>query len=115
MDVTMMRLGWCVKKVVYFSLIIEPYHFTVKNIRRQISSVVDWKDLGIELDIDLAKLNEIERNCQGKVGDCRISMIDFWVNSDTSASWNKLAAALEAISQNVKAKDVRELGSKEGE
>ena len=77
--------------------------------------MADWKSLGIELDIDPAKLSEIERNYDKRVNDCRMSMVEFWVNSDTSASWNKLATALEAIFQNVKAKEVRELGRKEGE
>ena len=44
-----------------------------------------------------------------------MSMVELWLNSDTSASWNKLAAALDNISQNVKAQEVRELGKKEGE
>ena len=77
--------------------------------------MVDWKSLGIELDIDSTKLSEIERNCRGTVGDCRMSMVELWLNSDTSASWNNLATALDNISQNVKAQEVRELGKKEGE
>ena len=77
--------------------------------------MVDWKSLGIELGLDPAKLNEIEQNFRGMVSDCRQATIEFWVTSDTSASWNKLAAALEGISQNVKAQEVRELGRKEGE
>ncbi|KAL5502089.1 hypothetical protein EMCRGX_G008807, partial [Ephydatia muelleri] len=39
----------------------------------------------------------------------------FWVTSDTSASWKRLAAALEGISQYAKAQEVRELGRKEGQ
>ncbi|KAL5502159.1 hypothetical protein EMCRGX_G008883 [Ephydatia muelleri] len=39
-------------------------------------------------------------------------MVEFWVTSDTSASRKRLAAALECISQNVKAQEVRELGRK---
>ena len=95
--------------------IIEPNRFTTMNILRRTSDVVDWKSLGIELGLDPAKLNEIEQNFRGMVSDCRQAMIEFWVTSDTSASWNKLAAALEGISQNVKAQEVRELGRKEGE
>ena len=107
--------GEDVIKVMMSLYIIEPYRFTVKNILRQIGDVVEWKSLGIELDIDPAKLGEIDKNCRGAIGDCRMSMIEFWINSDTSASWIRLAAALEGISQNVKAQEVRELGRKEGE
>ena len=75
--------------------------------------MTDWKLLGIELNIALAKLNDIAHDCNNKVNDCRISMVDFWVHSDTTACWKKLANALERISQNVKAKEVRELERKE--
>ena len=77
--------------------------------------MVDWKYLGIKLNLDPATLDEIEQNCHGMAGDCRQAMVEFWVTSDTSASWKRLAAALEGISQNVKAQEVRELGRKEGE
>lgn len=91
----------------------EHYHFTVKNILRQISGVTNWKSLGIELNIPPAKLNDIAHDCNNIVDDCRISMVDFWVHSDTTACWNNLADALEHIFQKVKAKEVRELGRKE--
>eukprot|EP00731_Ephydatia_muelleri_P005953 Em0003g201a len=91
----------------------KPYRFTVKNITRELSDVVDWKDLGIKLNLDPATLVEIKHNCHGMIGDCRQAMVEFWVNSDTSASWKRLAAALEGISQYAKAQEVRELGRKE--
>ena len=47
---------------------IEPYRFTVKNILQQIGGVVEWKSLGIELDIDPAKLDEIH---QGRIQEFR--------------------------------------------
>ena len=92
---------------------ITEHHFTVKNILRQISGVTNWKRLGIELNIDTAKLNDIAHDCNNIVDNCRISMVDLWLNSDTTACWKKLANALEHSSQNVKAKEVRELGRKE--
>ena len=76
---------------------------------------MEWKSLGIELDINSAKLSEIDSNNRGRVGDCKRDMVDFWMASDTSASWNKLAQALDSISQNVRAKEVRALGRQEGE
>lgn len=95
--------------------IIEPNHFNIKNILREISGLMEWKSLGMELGLDPAMLGDIEHNCHGIVEDCGQAMVEFWITSDTSASWDKLAAALEAISQHVKAKDVRVLGRKEGE
>ena len=67
--------------------------FTIKNILRKIGDV-DWKALGIKLNLDPAKLIEIECKHRGLIGDCRYNMIEFWLTNDTSASWEKLEAAL---------------------
>ena len=67
--------------------------FTIKNILRKIGDV-DWKALGIKLNFDPAKLIEIECKHRGLIGDCRYNMIEFWLTNDTSASWEKLEAAL---------------------
>ena len=118
-----MSLGWCVKVIKFIvmssltilSYIIEPYRFTIKNITREIGDVEDWKSLGMNLKLDPTKLSEIEHDCHGVDAECRQAMVEFWVNSDTSASWKRLAAALEGISHHVKAQEVRELARKESE
>ena len=71
---------------------------------------MDWKSLGIELDISSARLNEIDVNNRGMVGACRGAMVEVWLATDVEASWSKLADALVAVGQNVRAELVRELG-----
>ena len=93
----------------------EPYIFNLKNILRQLDDVVDWKALGMELDISSARLNEIEVNNRGRFGACRRDMVEAWLATDGAASWSKLADALVAVGQNVRAELVRGLGRQAGE
>ena len=89
--------------------------FNLKNILRQLDVVVEWKSLGIELDISSARLNEIEVNNRGMVGACRRAMVEVWRATDLGASWSKLAGALVAVGQDVRAEHVRGLGRQAGE
>ena len=75
---------------------------------------MDWKSLGIELDISLASLNDIEADNKG-VGACRGAMVETWLATDGGASWNKLVDSLVTVHQNVRAGVVRELGRQAGE
>ena len=101
--------------LVMMSLNTTDYIFNQKNILRQLDVVVDWKSLGIELDISSARLNEIEVNNRGMVGACRGAMVEVWLATDGGASWSKLADALVAVGQNVRAGLVRGLGRQAGE
>ena len=81
--------------------------FNLKNILRQLDDVVDWKSLGMELDISSARLNEIEVNNRGRVAACRRDMVEAWLATDGAVSWSKLADALVAVGQDVRAELVR--------
>ena len=103
-----------IKVIVMTSPFIEPYHFTIKNILRMISGF-DWKSLGIKLNLNTVKLVEMECKHRGLVGDCRYSMIEFWLTNDPTASWENLATALDGISEIKKVQEMMDLGMKEGE
>ena len=101
--------------LMMMSLNTTDYVFNQKNILRQLDVVVDWKSLGIELDISSVRLNEIEVNNPGMVGACKGAMVEVWLATDVGASWSKLADALVAVGQNVRAELVRGLGRQAGE
>ena len=69
--------------------------------------MTEWKELGVHMDIDIAKLNEIDVNHRGLVGDCRLAMVDFWLKSDTSCSWMKLIVALNSLNYATLAEKTR--------
>ena len=81
--------------------------FTHKNILSALKDVVDWKSLGIQLNISLTKIEEIDINNRGQVADCRRHLIQFWLESDTSCSWKKLIDALSSCDHVVLAEQLK--------
>eukprot|EP00731_Ephydatia_muelleri_P002039 Em0001g2039a len=82
--------------------------FTPKNILHALNEVVDWKSLGVQLDISPAKLQEICVNNYNQVGDCKIAMVSIWLSSDNTCSWRKLIDALKSIGLHALAEGIRE-------
>ena len=70
--------------------------------------LIDWHKLGLLLDIDKSKLDEIRLDFD-KYGQSRQKdeMIYFWLQSDRNASWDKLCSALETMNANVLASQIR--------
>jgi len=69
--------------------------------------VVDWKSLGIRLDISDAKLEEIRIYNRDHVEGCKIAMVTYWLQSDKTCSWKKIIDALTTISLHVMAEGIR--------
>lgn len=60
---------------------------------------VNWKNIGIELDIDLGTLNAIEKHRKGDPDECLLDMLNMWLKQvDPPPSWESLAEALESVS-----------------
>ena len=68
---------------------------------------MDWKSLAIQLEMSGTKIQEIDVNNRGRVSDCRRDMIEFWLQSDISCSWQKLIDALTSSDQSVLAEEIR--------
>ena len=68
-----------------------------------------YYDIGLELDIVTSKLRIIRNDTRfpGFEDKCQ-EMLNLWLESDISATWEKLCKALERIDQSVLAKDIRE-------
>ena len=81
--------------------------FTYKNVVKALKDLVEWKELGVQLDISAPKIEEIDVNNRGQVADCRRDLVQFWLESDVSCSWKKLIDALENIHKPVLAKKIR--------
>ena len=74
---------------------------TVKELMVAVSNVSDWHALGIQLDLTMSQLKDIDITCH-KEGLKRIKaeMFDAWLKSSSSASWNDLIKALKAIGED---------------
>ena len=74
---------------------------TVKELMIEVSNVSDWHALGIQLDLKMSQLKDIDVT-HHKEGLKRIKaeMFDAWLKSSPSASWNDLIKALKAIGED---------------
>ena len=60
-----------------------------------------WRDIGLQLNLDISILNEIRANCQGDVRDCCTIMFDKWLKQDTKASWCTVLSACRTVKDNL--------------
>ena len=70
-----------------------------------------WKNIGIQLEVDIGTLNAIEKRCRGDPDDCLPEMLDYWLKQVTPPpSWSSLAEALESepIGEDHLAEHIRE-------
>ena len=82
--------------------------FKLNNVVLAVSNGAEWFDLGLQLGLPSATLRSIaiDPNITG-INSKRLAMLSEWLKYDTAASWEKLAAALSTIGQNVVAANVR--------
>ena len=79
----------------------------LKNVVNAVKDVTNWKDLGLQLDLEESTLALIASQYGVSANDCRREMLSTWLKFDPKASWEKLACALTAIGENVVAANVR--------
>ena len=60
-------------------------------------SDADWEFLGQELKIKQANLSTIKANRFGQANHCMVDTITQWLNTDTEASWERLAEAVATV------------------
>lgn len=85
-------MTWCV--------LIGVPSLTVKNLSNVLVEVLEWHQLGVNLDLKHYKLNEIAKNKMGDAAACRLAFIDLWLRTDVNASWEKLVEALEKMGEH---------------
>ena len=68
-----------------------------------------WKPLAIQLGMSHAKIGEIDVNNRGQVAECRYDMIQFWLQSDVSCSWQKLIGALKSSNHLTLAEKIKSI------
>ena len=55
-----------------------------------------WKDIGAFLKIPSEDLRVIDKDVPGNCRECFYHMLDIWLETTPSASWSKLAEAVES-------------------
>ena len=78
---------------------------SLKNLTNALREVDDWQDLGIQLDIEYHELQKFVSDHQ-KTEQRKRAMLQFWLNQDTQASWEKVISALSEMKLNRVAKEI---------
>ena len=60
-----------------------------------------WDDIGRQLKLNIAILNEIRANCHGDVRQCCTRMFEVWLKQDTEASWITVMSVCTRVKQNL--------------
>ena len=70
-----------------------------------------WYDLGMQLlnGEQAKKLNVIQSDHPGDAEKCCTALFNYWLQVDTSASWNKLMIASSRIGKNALADTIRRM------
>ena len=77
----------------------------LKDVVLAVKDVVEWYDLGLQLGLPDSTLATIAQHPD--VDGRRRMMLSNWLQSDLEATWEKLAAALDAIDKRVIAENIR--------
>ena len=72
---------------------------TLKQLKKALKSVSDWHSLGIYLDLKTHQLDAIEKNHHGDNERCRTEMLNAWLNSTTTPTWEAIVEALRQMEQ----------------
>lgn len=67
------------------------------NLTNVLKEVTDWETLGIRLGVEKAKIDEIAQRRNQDPHLCKVDLLAHWLNTDLSASWEKLAKALDEM------------------
>ena len=79
---------------------------SLKNLTNALREVDDWKDLGIQLDIQYHELQKFVSEHQ-KTEERKQAMLQFWLDHDTQASWEKVIFGLSEMKLNRVAEEIK--------
>ena len=76
---------------------------SMKDLANQVIPTVCpmWRDIGLQLNLELSDLNVIEADHPKSVRDCCTIMFDKWLKQDTKASWCTVLSACRTVKDNL--------------
>ena len=86
----------------YFNAILHTENNTptMKDLNRYVKKYAsDWKDIGLELGLELNALGIIGTNNKQNVVDCLQVMLDMWLKSSRNTTWHELEVALTNVNR----------------
>ena len=81
----------------------------VGNLSLELKTVTaNWYLLGINLGLQMHKLEKIERDYRGSCDEQMLHMLDLWLRRAPTASWENVANALQQMGENKVAENIRQ-------
>ena len=74
-----------------------PVQLKLRDIQNELGDVTDWYQLGVQLGISTADLDQIQMNCPHNAQQCKTKVLDLWLRNSPECSWAKLVQAVEAM------------------
>ena len=80
----------------------------MKQLIKAVASVSNWRMLGLNLDLEMAELNDIHitHNVEG-LNTLKMAMFDKWLKKCPAASWDDLIEALTEMDEVTVADQVK--------
>lgn len=79
----------------------------MKNVTNALKCVTAWHKLGIQLDVPVNELSEIESNYPRDNSRCKSEMLTYWFNNAEEQSWVVIADALKRIDHRKLANEIQ--------
>ena len=102
-----------------FSSSTAPAQPSLKTLINELKFVTDWHSLGVNLDLEYQQLDVIARNHKGDNKRCKTEMLDCWLHSTPTPTWEGVAEALclmdeYAVADTIRRKYVNSTTTTEG-
>ena len=82
--------------------------FCIRILSDELSTVVDWYQLGMKLGVLDHMLDEIQRNHPHEgVSRWRVEVLSLWLKLTPDASWRNVVRALQRMGENALAEKIR--------
>ena len=81
---------------------------------KAIEALLDWHNLGLYLDVPLHTLKTIAMNHPGDVVGCRVAMVETWLKTNPSATWEDVMEAIGKLSDMAIAQTIKQLSPDQG-
>jgi len=79
---------------------------SLKNLTNALREVDGWQQLGVQLDINYHKLKEF--GSLPTIEERKLAMLQFWLDTDIEASWQKLLCGLKTLGLNRVVQQIQE-------
>ena len=79
----------------------------IRVLSSELTTVINWHKLGLNLNIPKHELDKIERDYRGNDRQ-RLEMLDLWLRRTPNATWRDVVSALQQMEENTLAESIRQ-------